>query len=165
MRINEDNMKALPGDSKVQATTTVRALPENSLFLLLLVSSPLFLCFCLLFFFLLTLCSPLLSSSVRLLFFFLFVFPCFLNPCDEEQRTVLASPFEFGSGFLLCVWLVFSWFFLCFSGFFFLVLACVLSFFLPLGYALSPFFFISVFLFSTVRGLFFPFRLLGSPLF
>ena len=55
----EDKRKALPGDSKAQATATVRALPENSPFLLLSVSSPLFLCFCLLGF-LLTLCSPLL---------------------------------------------------------------------------------------------------------
>jgi hypothetical protein len=66
MCINEDKRKALPGDSKAQATATVRALPENSPFLLLSVSSPLFLCFCLLGF-LLTLCSPLLSSSVRTL--------------------------------------------------------------------------------------------------
>jgi len=45
---NEDKRKALPSDSKAQATTTVRSLPENSPFLLLSVSSPLFLCFCLL---------------------------------------------------------------------------------------------------------------------
>jgi len=63
--------------------------------------------------------SPLpFSPSLSVVLFFLFLFPCFLSPCDEEQRTVLASPFEFGSGFFLCVWLAFSWFFLCFSGFF-----------------------------------------------
>ena len=70
--------------------------------------------------------------SVTLLCLFLLL--CLLiNPCDEEQRTVLASPFEFGSGFLLCVWLAFSWFFLYFSGFF-LPCFCLRSLFF------SPFF-------------------------
>ncbi|KAL9378477.1 hypothetical protein Peur_029812 [Populus x canadensis] len=30
---------------------------------------------------------------------FFFVFPCFLSPCDDELRTVLASPSNSGSGF------------------------------------------------------------------
>ena len=48
--------------------------------------------------------------------FFLFSFSLLLNPCDEEQRTMLASPFEFGSRFLLCVCLVFLlWFSICSS--------------------------------------------------
>jgi len=55
---------------------------------------------------------PLCSSAVL----FSFCFFCFLSPCDEEQRTMLASPFEFGSRFLLCVWLAFLlWFSVCFA--------------------------------------------------
>jgi len=97
------------------------------------------------------LCSPLLSSSIRLLFFFLFVFPCFLSPCDEEQRTMLASPFEFGVGCVFLVFPLFFWVFLtCFglrSLFFSSPRFC--------SFLLS--FFVSVFLFSAVRGLFFLF--------
>ena len=97
MRRNEDNRKALPGDSKAQATAIVRALSENFLFLLLSVSSPLFIC-----------CS--------FFSFFFCLFPCFFSPCDEEQRTVMASRSEFGSGFFLCVWLAFLlWFSVCTS--------------------------------------------------
>ena len=114
MCINEDNRKVLPRNSKAQAITIVRALPKNYLFLLLSISFPLFLCFCLFFFYLLS-TFLFYSSAVLFLFFVLFVFPCFLSPCDEEQKTVLASPFEIGYGFLLCVWLVFFWFFLLFS--------------------------------------------------
>jgi len=51
--------------------------------------------------------------------FSLFVLPCFLSPCDEALRTVLASPFEFGSGFCVVFSLFFFLciFFLCFAGF------------------------------------------------
>jgi len=50
--------------------------------------------------------------------FSLFVLPCFLSPCDETLRTVLASPFEFGSGFCVVFSLFFLCiFFLCFAGF------------------------------------------------
>jgi len=59
--------------------------------------------------------------------FSLFVLPCFLSPCDEALRTVLASPFEFGSGFCVVFSLFFSVYFLslfcwvsslCFAPFF-----------------------------------------------
>jgi len=36
-----------------------------------------------------------------------FVFPCFLSPCDEALRTVLASPFKLGSGFCVMFVLMF----------------------------------------------------------
>jgi len=36
-----------------------------------------------------------------------FVFPCFLSPCDEALRTVLASPFKLGSGFCIMFVLMF----------------------------------------------------------
>jgi len=76
--------------------------------------------------------------------FSLFVFPCFLNPCDEALRTVLASPFEFGSGFCVVFSLFFFLciFFLCFAGFFpsvllgFFPLFC--SLFLPVLLRFSP---------------------------
>jgi len=42
-------------------------------------------------------CFPLLLCPLSSLFFF--VFPCFLSPCDDELRTVLASPSNSGSGF------------------------------------------------------------------
>ena len=39
-----------------------------------------------------------------------FRFLCFLSPCNEKQRTMLAFPFEFGSGFLLWFCLFFFFF-------------------------------------------------------
>jgi len=66
-------------------------------------------------------------SLFCLYFLFSFVhFGCVLGTkakpglCVACVFLVLAFSFEFGSGFLLCVWLAFSWFFLCFSGFFLL---------------------------------------------
>jgi len=94
---------------------------------------PAFLCFC-------ARCS-----------FTLFVFPCFLSPCDEALRTVLASPFKLRSGF--CVMFVLMFVYSSFnipslSGFFCspLCFFCFLPFVLcvffspsPLGSALSFF--------------------------
>ena len=51
--------------------------------------------------------KPLLSVFVRGLFS---PVQCPFSPCDEEKCTVLASPFEIGSPFLLYLWLAFYWF-------------------------------------------------------
>jgi len=67
-------------------------------------------------------------------------FPCFLSPCDEELRTVLASPSEFGSGFCVVFLLLFvysSFTIPSLSGFFL---------FAPLSFSSSPS--LSFFLFS-----------------
>jgi len=62
--------------------------------------------------------------------FSLFVFPCFLSPCDEALRTMLASPFKFGSGFCVVFVLMFvysSFIIPSLSGFFLLAPLCFFS--------------------------------------
>jgi len=166
MRINEDNRKALPGDSKAQATATVRALLENSLFLLLPVSSPLFLCFCLLFFFYLLsalLCFPLLFICCS--FFFLF-FPAFSVLVMKNRGRCWLLLSNLGLGFCSVCGLCFLGFSSVFLGFSSLFLLAFSLFFFPSVMLFSPFFFSSLsFCSLPFVAFFFPFRLLGSPLF